>query len=115
MGNLTVDSQRLIALSAARTQLEKSVFTRHDIERTVSYGQALDSLDDLIREQPDHIASQWYSHASPTQIRKFYLDRIRYQKVFTQTDYARSELDKENFEPALKLLDKYAKHPTITK
>ena len=70
MGKLSIDSQRSIALSAARTQLDKSGFTRHDIERTISYGQALDSLDDLIREQPNHIASQWYTHASSTQMRK---------------------------------------------
>lgn len=59
--------QREIALGATRSEARRQHF---DVD-TLSANDALAILDDLLRKEPDLIASKWYAQASDNQIKSF--------------------------------------------
>lgn len=109
MEKLTIASKRKIALSAARSQLERSGFSKHDIERTLSCDAALAALDDLLRLSPDTIAAQWYSIASDNQIKLFRREWNIYQSVFRDIDDGYKSLDNLDFDSVFDTIQQVSK------
>jgi hypothetical protein len=67
---MNLAEQRVLALGAVRSQL-----TRMQLDPgTVSAEGAHVVLDDLARQCPDLIASQWYQAASSHQMQLFYVE-----------------------------------------
>jgi hypothetical protein len=62
---MKMQEQRSIALGAARSQLRR---IGTNPARSVPFDEVLKVLDDLCREAPELIASQWYANASENQI-----------------------------------------------
>lgn len=95
--------QRRIAMSAARSQLERSGITRFEIERTVSADDALAALDDLFRLDRDTWAARWYEKASKNQIALFKSEWRKYQRTFLDMDCGYSALENGDLDTALKI------------
>lgn len=64
---MTIKTQRRLAIGAVRSEIR----ARDEKPYLYSSLDALAVLDDLLRKEPDLVASQWYAKASDTQIRLF--------------------------------------------
>lgn len=71
---------RRVAMQAARSQLRRIGIK--PVNATAN--DALDALDDLMRSEPDLIASQWYEKAGPGDVFLFRSDWLTWkrQEVF---------------------------------
>lgn len=103
---LTKADQRQIAMSAARSQLERAGYSRNEIERTVTGSAALNTLDDMARSDPSTIAAQWYMGAGQAQFVIFHREWKKYQLAFTLADSGRKALADGNLDMASKIIDK---------
>jgi hypothetical protein len=92
-------------MSAARAQLRSTGFTQAEIDLSVTAGSALQSLDDVIRIDPDTIAAQWYSNATPRQIRLFHIEWKRVQKYWKTIDESYVSIKRVDFENLSKQIE----------
>ena len=60
-------TQRHIAIQAARSQLRSMGFTTDEMTSQ----SAQEALDDLSRSEPELVASEWYAEASNNQVKLF--------------------------------------------
>ena len=64
---MTLKSERRLAIGAVRAELHRQGRT----SRRVTAYCALTTLDDIARQEPDLLASYWYTNASENQIMLF--------------------------------------------